>query len=467
LAAWIGTSHLVRLLDGWAVGPGALPVRLASALRQLVRAGSLPAGARLPSERALATALYLGRNTVSAAFDELRGEAVFSSRRGDGTYVSAARKFAGVRGDDRLHSFIGAENGSAIDLRSAAVPGLAMVADEMDRVRGDAVRPLLESHGYLPAGLDALRSRVAAYYSDLGLPTADEQVLITSGAQQALRLTVASMLEPGSTVLIEEPSFRGAIEVLRGAGVRLVPVPSGADGVDLSALSKALQANRPRLIVLQSTVHNPTGSVMQDETRKAVAALAGQYGVPIVDDTSPADTLIDRVQPPPIASFGGPVITIGSASKSFWGGLRVGWLRADPATVQTLASLKGGEDLGTSLLAQTVVANLLPQIDQARALRSQWLKPVRNTLLAALDELLPDWEAQVPAGGASLWVRLPGPSAMAFTQRAERAGVRLLPGPTFSCADGLDDHLRIGFARPVDEVIAGVERLAHLWYDTP
>lgn len=466
MAAWIGTNHLVRLLDGWAVGDGALPVRLALALRQLVRAGSLPAGARLPSERALAATLFVSRNTVSAAFDTLRGEAVFTSRRGDGTYVSAARRFALARGDDRLHSFV-APSDSLVDLRSAAMPGLAMVADEADRARGDAIRPLLHSHGYLPAGLDALRAEVAAYYSRQGLPTTDDQVLISSGAQQALRLAVASMLEPGATVLIEEPSFRGAIEILRGAGAHLVPVPSGSDGVDVAALTRAVKAHRPALVVIQSTVHNPTGSVLEDDARKAVATVAETYGVPVVDDVSPADTLVDRAQPVPVAAYGGPVITIGSASKAFWGGLRVGWLRADPATVRTLASLKGGEDLGTSLLAQTVVAGLLPRIDEARAARAETLKPARNTVLAALDDLLPEWEAQVPAGGASLWVRLPGGSASAFTQRAERAGVTLLPGPTFSCVDGLDDHLRIGFARPIDEVVAGIRRLAALWREAP
>ncbi|BCB75265.1 PLP-dependent aminotransferase family protein [Phytohabitans flavus] len=465
MAAWIGTNHLVRLLEGWGVGEGALPVRLAGTLRNLIRSGALPAGARLPSERALAAALYVGRNTVSAAFDTLRGEAVFTSRRGDGTYVSAARRFALARGDDRLHSFLSGPYpaDTAIDLQSAAVPGLDMVAEEADRIRGDGIRPLLDSHGYLPAGLDALRAEVAAMYSRLGLPTTEEQILITSGAQQALRLAVASILDPGATVLIEEPSFRGAIEVLRGAGAHLIPVPSGSDGVDVPALNRALQAHRPALVILQSTVHNPTGSVLEDDARKAIATLAETYGVPVIDDISPADTLVDRAQPVPMAAYGSPVITIGSASKAFWGGLRVGWLRADPDTVQTLASLKGGEDLGTSLLAQSVVAGLLPRIEEARAARAAWLKPARNTLLTALSELLPDWEVQVPAGGASVWIRLPGDSAQSFAQRAERAGVRLLPGPTFSCVDGLDDHLRIGFARPLEEVLAGVRRLARVW----
>jgi DNA-binding transcriptional MocR family regulator len=178
------------------------------------------------------------------------------------------------------------------------------------------------------------------------------------------------------------------------------------------------------------------------------------------------DTLIDEPPGPPLkptAAYGGPVITIGSASKSFWGGLRVGWLRADPATVATLTSVKGGEDLGTSVLAQLVTARLLPSVGLARDRRRAALGPARDKVTATVAELLPQWHFQRPAGGASLWVRLPGPGATAFAQAADRAGVALLPGPTFSCADGLDDYLRISFAPPLPDVLAGLHRVAAAW----
>jgi DNA-binding transcriptional MocR family regulator len=450
---------------------------LTGRLRALVWSGQLPAGTRLPSERILAGALNVSRNTVGAAFDELRGEGIFASRRGDGTYVSLAGRHTLIRGDDRLRSFLPLTEagrldlgrpeapGARIDLRSAALPGLDLVTAEIDRLSGADLAELVGTHGYLPAGLPALRQAVAGYYADLGLPTTEDQIVITSGAQQALRLVATALLEPGAPVLIEEPSFRGAIEVLRSAGARLIPVPSGPAGIDVAALRAAVHARRaprPALVLIQSTVHNPTGSVLDGSGRQALADL----DVPVLDDATLYDTLVDEPAGralKPTAAYGGPVIMIGSASKSFWGGLRVGWLRADPATVAALTSVKGGEDLGTSVLAQLVVARLLPHIGLARDRRRAELRAARDTVTAAVAELLPDWRFERPAGGASLWVRLPAPCATAFAQAADRGGVALLPGPTFSCADGLDDHLRISFAPPLPDVLTGLQRAAAAW----
>jgi DNA-binding transcriptional MocR family regulator len=461
VAAAVGRNQLARMLDGWMRAEGTLQERLTHRLRQLVRSGALPAGTRLPSERTVADALNVSRNTVGAAFDRLRGEGLFSSRRGDGTYVSLAGRHTIARGDDRLRSFV-ADAPAAhdpIDLRSAALPGLDLVAAEIERLTAVDLRGLIDSHGYVPGGIAELRDAVAAYYCDLGLPTTADQILVTSGAQQALRLVATTLLEPGATVLVEEPTYRGAIEVLRGAGVQLIPVPSGSTGVDVGELRRAVQRHRPALVVIQSTVHNPTGSVLHDAARRAMSDL----GVPVLDDASPADVLIDGALPVPVAAFGGPVITIGSASKAFWGGLRVGWLRTDPSLVQSLASVKGGEDLGTSVVAQVLTTRLLRQIDVARAERTAALAAVRQEVLHRLEVLLPEWHPMVPAGGASCWVRLPVARATAFAQRAERAGVSVLPGPTFSCADALDDHLRIGYAGAVHDVIMGIERLAEVW----
>src|SRR4051794_18708635 len=232
----IGPSRLVRLLGDWQTGDAALHEELAIQLRRLIKSGVLPSGTKLPAERALGLALNLSRNTVSKSLDLLRGEGVLSSRQGDGTYVTFSRRPSASHGDDRLRSFVGGGDLDRIDLRSAALPGLSMVADEINLLDGARMRTLIASHGYQPSGLPELRVAVAEYYSGLGLPTEPENILVTSGAQQALRLAASSLVTPNSTVVIEEPSFRGAIESLKALGVRIVGVPSGPDGIDVDQL---------------------------------------------------------------------------------------------------------------------------------------------------------------------------------------------------------------------------------------
>lgn len=465
----VGASHLVRLLEGWAAGRGALHRQLSEALRVLVRTGRLPTGTRLPSERTLAVMLHLSRTTVSAAFDQLREEGVFASIRGDGTYVSAAGRHTVIRGDDRLGTFAGSladhrQPGGTIDLGSAALPGLDLVADRLRHADLGELADLVASHGYMPAGLPRLREGVADYYTALGLPTDPSEILVTSGAQQGLRLVTTLLLERGAYVAIEEPSFRGAIEVLRSAGARLLPVPRSAAGLDIDVLRDALIRRSPALVLVQSTVHNPIGSVLDAPRSAALASLAEKTGVPVVDDATMAETLVDGPPRLPLACFGGPTITLGSMSKIFWGGLRVGWVRADAALIRSLTLLKSGEDLGTSLPAQLLATQLLPLIEEARAQRQESLRQGRAAVLDELATLLPEWTPYPPSGGASVWVRLPGGmSATVFAQLADRAGVHVFPGPTFSCVDGLDDHLRIAFAEPMPTVRAGMVRLACTW----
>lgn len=457
----------MRLLGDWADGGGTMHRELADRIRHLVRTGAVSSGARLPSERSLSLALNVSRNTVAAAFDGLRGEGILSSRQGDGTYVSANRRHTMLDEDDRLSSFVPATATGChpgIDLRSAALPGLPMTADQINLLDGARMRSLIASHGYLPAGLPELREAIAAYYDALGLPTEPANILVTSGAQQAMRLVASSFVYPGATVVVEEPCFRGMIQSLKALGARLVGVPSGPDGVDVDALSAAVRTEKPALVIVQSTVHNPTGSVMDAFRRSHVARISARYGVPVIDDATLADTIIDGERRPlPLALGSDTIVTIGSMSKSFWGGLRVGWARAHTDVVEQLVAVKGGEDLGTSVLAQLVASALLPQIDRARDERHTVLSEARQSVLSELAGALPDWAPQIPSGGASLWVRMPVARATAFAQRAARDGVRLLPGPTFSSSDGLDDHMRISYANPSAVTARGIALMAQTW----
>jgi DNA-binding transcriptional MocR family regulator len=464
---WSG-ERLTRVLADWAAGvsDGALFRQLADRLSELIHAGDIPAGVRLPSERAIASVLGVSRTTVVTALDRLRAEGLVVSRQGAGTYVTLAGLHRQVRGDSRLNTFL--EAAAAVghaDLRSAALPGLPIVTEEIRQLEAGDVADLVSSHGYVPGGLPELRAAVAMYYDNLGLATTTDQVLVTSGAQQALRLVSTVVLEPGDTVVVEEPTFRGAIETLRSAGARLVPVPSGPEGIDLSVLREVIGRVRPALIFVQIGGHNPTGAAVSEAERARLGRIADRTDALVVEDGSVYDALIDGDLVPPLGSYSPRVITIGSASKSFWGGLRVGWLRASPDLIHHLTVVKGAEDLGTSLVAQVLTVKLLRQIEVARKERRASLGQARTVLLNALDAVLPDWIPQTPQAGGSLWVRLPEPGATAFAQRAERHGVSVLAGPTFSCTDGLDDHLRIAFAASLETIVHGVSRLAETWHE--
>jgi len=464
----MGVNRLVRLLGEWRTGSRALHDELADGLRALIRSGALVSGTRLPAERSLGQALGLSRNTVTKSLDLLRSDGLLVSRQGDGTYVTYSRQRAHARGDDRLSSFVADAGTERVDLRSAALPGLPMVADELNFVDGARLRSLVMTHGYLPLGLPELREAIAGYYSDLGLPTTVDHILVTSGAQQALRLTASLFIRPGAPVLVEEPSFRGAIESLKALGGQLIGVPSGVDGIDVDELLSAVKAHSPALLVLQSTVHNPVGSVLDDFRRSRIAAISNRFRLPVIDDATLADTIIDgNRRPIPLAAGGDLITTVGSVSKSFWGGLRVGWLRADPALVSELATMKGELDLGTSLIAQLVSTRLLSQLETARDQRREMLSHHRQVALDLLADRLPEWEPQLPAGGGSLWVRLPAGSATTLAQRAEQLGVRFLPGPTFSASDRLDDYARISYAVPVQALTRGIGLIATAWTGTP
>ncbi|MBA2604790.1 MAG: PLP-dependent aminotransferase family protein [Acidobacteria bacterium] len=458
------SARFARLLEGWSRAYGPLSIRLADAIREHIRSGQLPAGARLPSERDVAKSLGIARTTVSAVFDALRLEGLLVSRTGVGTFVTAAGRHATARGDDRLGSFAHEENHARFDLRSAALPAVPLVREMLALQYSDEFADVLKTHGYIPSGLGILRSAIADYYQAVGLATHPNQILVTSGAQQAIRIVAHTLVERGDAVILEEPTYRGAIEVMRSAGARLTGVPSDVQGISSDALADCVRRQKPALVVLQSTVHNPTGSVLPEQTRVAIAELSARAKVTIVDHLVCMDALIDGTIPRPLAAYGGHVLTIGSASKAFWGGLRVGWIRGDPDLITHFTAVKSAEDLGTSVPAQLTTARLLYRIDEARAYRRATLGAARELVVRSLADRLPDWRPLPPAGGASMWIGLPnGFSSTTLAERAGRAGVDLLPGTTFSSENRLDGWLRVAFAGSAEAVEAGIQRLSEVW----
>ncbi|MEV7777595.1 PLP-dependent aminotransferase family protein [Kitasatospora sp. NPDC088351] len=448
----IPPTRLSRLLTGWAGGGSdALPRLLADALRELAERGDVGPGTVLPSQRALATALGVSRSTVTAAYGLLEAEGRLESRHGSGSRLRASGAVGEPASEGRLASF-GSRDGT-LDLSSGALDGLPAVADALDALSGRDLTAALADDGYLPYGLPQLREQLAEYHRAAGLPTSPEQILVTAGSQQALWLITQGLVEPGDTVVVEDPTYRGALEALRARGARLVPLPPhgapGPQGDGPAALARLAGHIRPRLVYLQPSVHNPTGLGMSARTRRAWAAVLAEHGLYTVEDNAYAElSLRDDSAPVPLAAQlpTAATATIGTLSKLFWGGLRLGWIRASTTVIHRLAEIRKSVDLSCPVVEQLLAVRLLQGLPEARARRRAQLRE----RLAATERLLtaeaPHWRWEHPAGGSALWVELPGADAEATAQLARRAGVLIVPGPAFSAVDGFRHHLRLPFA---------------------
>ncbi|UNK42420.1 PLP-dependent aminotransferase family protein [Luteimonas sp. S4-F44] len=440
---------------------------LCQALQELIGDGRIPIDTRLPSERAVAGALGVSRNTVTRAYAELASAGFASARQGAGTF--AAVPVARRRAHDHT---LGASKfaDDAIDLTRAA--GSATPGTAAAYARALAALPAyLSGDGYLPSGLPALQARIAATYTRRGLATTPGQIVVTAGALSALAIVARTLSRPGDRIVVDTPVYPNAMGALTLGGARLVAAPMGDPlgdaGWDLDGIEATLRETAPRLAYVIADFHNPTGLLMDAAQRaRCAAALAAAGTLAVVDETLQATRLSDAPMPAPFATFARDAVTIGSASKLCWGGLRVGWIRAPQPVVARLVAARVQLDLGSSLFDQLVAAELLDDAPMLAARRDQ-VRRQRDTLAQALRTHLPDWRFRLPDGGLSLWARLPHGSATALAADLERDGVHLAPGPVFGVEGGFDRWLRLPYAKPEAQLLDAVERMTQRWAALP
>ncbi|HTR03365.1 MAG TPA: PLP-dependent aminotransferase family protein [Thermoanaerobaculia bacterium] len=469
------TAAVVGALGKWADGDGPVYRRLSRALTAAIDRGELEPGSRLPAERVLADALAVSRTTVVSAYEELRASERVESRRGSGTRVrGSGTRGPGLRlredpsGSFRRHpvyrSLVDGP-GDTIEFLGAHLPAPASLPRELARVEERALRELAHGPGYLPMGLPSLRRAIARHLTGWGVATTEEQVLVTHGAQQAIGLAGALFLERGDTVVVEDPTYLGSIDIFAGLGARLAPVPVGADAAWLSRLKALITSAAPRLVYLMPTFHNPTGAVMPESCRRSLARLVREMRVPLVEDNTLADLSLSGKAPAPVAAFdpAAPILTIGSLSKLFWGGLRIGWIRGSEELLARITRLKIMADLGGSLVGQLGAVRLLSGAERVKQARRREMRERLDRLTQLLSRHLPSWRWEAPAGGLSLWVRLPRGDANAFAQVALRHGVAVVPGTLASPSGGCSDRLRLPFVLDAAPMKEGVERLARAW----
>ncbi len=471
----LNPSSLARLLGQW--NPGAAPAyrELADVVRLLVLDGRVPLDVALPSERSLAAALGISRTTVTAAYASLREQGLLRGGQGSRGRTSIPR--SGVNAAVKSTGpGPGGGPGLAVpdgllDLAYASLPASGEVVHRAFAAALTELPALLPGFGYDALGVGALRGAIAARYSAAGVPTTSAQILVTSGAQHALNIVLRTLTGRADKVLVENPSYPNALDAIRAAGCRPVPVampPAWHEGQaaagpsagwDLEAMESTLQQQRPAIAYVVPDFHNPTGRLMPDPHRRRLVRAAAASGTVLVVDETLRELNLDMLPATPLAAFSPAVVSIGSLSKSHWAGLRTGWIRADESLVQRFAAARSTMDLGGPVVEQLAAAHLVDSLTEPLPARLDMLRGNRDALVDLIAGHLPSWQAERPVGGLSLWCRLPAPVSTALAVVAPDFGLRLAAGPRFGVGGAFEHYLRVPFTLPPEQLETAVRAL--------
>lgn len=471
-------------------------LRIAALVRDRIVAGDLQPGERLPPVRALATELHVGRHTVEEAYAELAAEGLIESRIGQGTFVAAPYPdqpgeaapppaapgwVSGHREPIVTREAISAHQVLREALRPDRRPDQisfilgAPAADlfpvgELQRALNAALREEgAEALGYEPTeGYGPLRAAVARHLLGLGVHAAPDQVIMTSGAQQAIDLTLRALTTPGDYVVAESPTYLGILDACEANGVRLIGVPMDDEGMEVARLAPLLDTYHPKLLITIPNSHNPTGITMSLPRRRALLALAAEHRLPVMEEDAYGELRYGGQPAPRLRALPGgeEVIYVSSFSKVMLPGLRLGYLLASREVQSRVIFIKQASDRASGSLVQRAIFRCL----ESRRLRSyvqsvsRRCRERRDAMLAALEHHLPPgtrWT--IPDGGLYLWVRLPeGMSALELYRAALANGVVVAPGGAYF--PEADDHpfIALNFAaQPPDRIAEGIRRLGH------
>jgi DNA-binding transcriptional MocR family regulator len=446
-------------------------------------ARALPPGSRLPSVRELMARHRASPVTVQRALSRLAGEGLVVPRPGRGTFVaervaagSVARKapdlgWQEIALADRppleaasLDQLLAVPPSGAISLTGGYLHPDLQPLTALGAVMGRVSRRP-ETWGRLPvAGLEPLRDWFAR---EAGGHVRGHDVVICNGGQPALATTFRALAAPGEPVLVESPTYLGAISALRAAGLRAVPVPTDEHGVRPELLAGAFALTGARVFYCQPLHANPTGASLAAARRSAVLEAVTAAGAFLIEDDWARDLRIDGEAPPPLAASDpdGHVVYVRSLTKSVAPGLRVAAVSARGAAGARLKAARIVDDFFVSGPLQHATLELVSSPAWRRHLKTLRveLRTRRDALVAALGEHLPEWELQaVPEGGLHVWARLPDDvDDAALTARAAAVGVLVAPGRPWFAAEPPAPHLRLTYAgAPAPDLAEGVRRLA-------
>ncbi len=441
-------------------------------IRQRIAGRSLTPGAKLPSVRRLSATLKVSTSTVVDAYERLVGEGAILSRPGSGFYVAnqaapLSLPDVGTRLDRAVDPFwVSRQSLEAADgalkpgcgwLPPSWLPedGLRRALRLLSRAGGSA----LADYGS-PLGSPPLRQLIARRMAERGIEASPDQIVLTESGTQAIDLLCRLLLEPGDTVLVDDPCYFNFHALLRAHRARIVGVPYTPSGPDIEAFARTVAEHQPRLYITNAAIHNPTGAVLSPVVAHRLLKLAEQFDLTIIEDDIFGD--FENVPAPRLAAFDGldRVIHIGSFSKTLSASARCGFMAAKPEWVEGLLDLKIATTFGGGPLAAELVLHVLSDGSYRKHIETMKarLAEARSTVSARLQDLgIVPWLE--PQAGMFLWCRLPdGVDAADVARTALERGVVLAPGNVFSLSQGATGFMRFNVSQTLGPRVFDVLR---------
>src|SRR4051794_24413711 len=447
---------------------------------------TLEPGEKLPTTRALAAEAGVNHLTAARVYRRLAELGYVTATVGRGTFVRALVPAAAEEQGDDWQAWALPElpQGYAMQViddafRLAADPDVISLStgfpsphlypvEELERASAATWK---EAGGgaieYLVAeGLFALREQIAARGREHGFATEPDEIIVTSGARQAIDLVARALVEPDDVVVVESPTYAGLLSSLRGTGARVIGVPFDRDGLDTDALERVLTRHEVKLVALQTAAQNPTGRNMTQERRERLAALAREFNFFVVEDGVYADLQYEGRECRSMRELApAHVLYVDSLSKTVGGGLRIGWIAARGPVFERLAAMKLESDFHTATLAQHIAARFLAEGLHRKQVEETlpFYRERRDALMGAVERhLAGEYRASTPHGGHHLWVTLNRPlSERELYTEAARHGVTFTPGGVLTAERHAQTSLRLSFSLlDPDELDEGGGRLA-------
>jgi DNA-binding transcriptional MocR family regulator len=443
---------------------------VAQELGGMIRGGTLRPGDKLPSVRELSQTRDVSPTTVLHAYDTLVCEGLIDSRPRSGYYVSARRppaeaprasapKSASTRllVSDLVFDILEASRDREVVPLGSAFPSPNLFPwAKLARSLGSSARRMnpwstVES---LPPGSMELRRQIAQRYLRLGMTIGVEQIIITSGALEALNLALQTVARPGDTIAIESPTFYGCLQAAERLGLKVVEIPTHPrDGLDIAALARAIAQYPIRACWFMTTLHHPTGAIAPIERKRELVRLLASHDIPLIEDDAYAELQFASAPSPPAKAFDrkGWVLHCGSFSKCLAPGYRLGWIAAGRFT-QEVARRKIESSLATSLPIQQGIAEMLRHGGYEAHLK-KLRERLANQQAAALNSLqrhFPSgYRVGPPPGGYFLWIECAASvDALEVHRLALSSGISVAPGPMFSARRQFRNFLRLNCGHP-------------------